>query len=267
MFMSLPSIYKGFQKVSYTERTSRVGAGLQPNYGARLSRKVTAARPACNLVILHLKSKTGLWIQRWSRGCLDHSKASNSSPEGERRGEADRDREGRRRERGEHQLLLSLLHTPCIGNLFVMICPSGLTYHYFLTKLNSFLQLINLSHTILFSVTVIREALLSQILLQGVLRKRVCAHDNLYNRNKFQHTAMYFTNVCSILCDFMQLNLFIALTDSAFGLPSKDSDIQKIFGIFQKKVFFQSVQKKYYIQDFIQVYIHNRCFHLWQDAL
>lgn len=46
---------------------------------------------------------------------------------------------------------------------------------------------------------------------------------------------MYFTNICSILCDFMQLNLFIALMGSAFGLPPKDSDIQKIFGILKKK--------------------------------
>lgn len=36
---------------------------------------------------------------QWSGGCLDHSKDSNSSPEGERKGEADRDREGRRREK------------------------------------------------------------------------------------------------------------------------------------------------------------------------
>lgn len=46
---------------------------------------------------------------------------------------------------------------------------------------------------------------------------------------------MYFTNICSILCDFMQLNLFIALMGSAFGLPPKDSDIQKIFGLLKKE--------------------------------
>lgn len=35
--------------------------------------------------------------------------------------------------------------------------------------------------------------------------------------------------------DFKQLNLFIAVMGSVFGLLPKDSDIQKIFGILKKK--------------------------------
>lgn len=72
---------------------------------------------------------------------------------------------------------------------------------------------------------------------------------------------MYFTNICSILCDFMQLNLFIALMGSAFGLPPKDSDIQKIFGILKKKEethLFLACSKNL-LSKVLQL---NRCFHL-----
>lgn len=48
---------------------------------------------------------------QWSGGCLDHSKDSNSSPEGERKGEADRDREGEEKSGGTLAITIIIAYT------------------------------------------------------------------------------------------------------------------------------------------------------------
>lgn len=57
---------------------------------------------------------------------------------------------------------------------------------------------------------------------------------------------MYLTNICSFLCDFIQLNLFIALIGSASRLLPYLPRIQtpkNPWYLEKKKVFFHQVQK------------------------